>query len=102
MASEIINVLQIDVEDWYCDLDFDQWASCEDRIVHSTKRVIDILKETGNKATFFVLAYVAELHPEIVQMILEEGHEVGTHGYRHVNLNRRTESDYNRSRHVAQ
>jgi polysaccharide deacetylase family protein (PEP-CTERM system associated) len=35
------------------------------------------------RATFFVLGWVAERHPDLVRRIAEEGHEVASHGYGH-------------------
>jgi peptidoglycan-N-acetylglucosamine deacetylase len=51
----------------------------------STPLILDILKEAGFKATFFVLGRNAEKHPELIQRMLDEGHELGEHGYAHVN-----------------
>ena len=48
-----------------------------------TPRILDILKETRTKACFFVLGKKARAHPEILQRIQAEGHEVGSHGYDH-------------------
>ena len=35
------------------------------------------------RATFFVLGYVAEQHPELVREIAAAGHEIGSHSYWH-------------------
>lgn len=49
-----------------------------------TPKVLDLLKEVGVRATFFVIGVHAERHPEIVRRMLDEGHEIGNHAYRHV------------------
>ena len=49
----------------------------------TTPRVLDILRAEGVRATFFVLGKHAERHPEIVERIVREGHELGNHGYDH-------------------
>ncbi|MBB6099134.1 peptidoglycan/xylan/chitin deacetylase (PgdA/CDA1 family) [Deinobacterium chartae] len=49
----------------------------------TTPRVLAALREAGVKATFFVVGERARQHPDLVRQILEEGHEVGSHGYRH-------------------
>jgi polysaccharide deacetylase family protein (PEP-CTERM system associated) len=77
------NILQIDVEDWYCDLDPKDWHHYEPRVVDATNKVLQILNETGNKATFFILGYVANLFPELIKRIEAEGHEIASHGYLH-------------------
>ena len=49
----------------------------------STNAILDVLKEKGVKATFFLTGYSMEDNPEIVKRILEEGHTLGSHSYSH-------------------
>ena len=85
----IQNGLSFDVEDWFQVGNYEgvipreEWDACELRVVESTRRVLEILQAYEVRATFFVLGWVAERAPEVVQMILERGHEVGSHGYAH-------------------
>ncbi len=51
-----------------------------------TPAVLDILRERGIKATFFMVGSHVEAHPEIARRITEEDHEVGNHTYNHRNL----------------
>ncbi|MDY4921214.1 MAG: polysaccharide deacetylase family protein [Phascolarctobacterium sp.] len=46
-------------------------------------RILKMLAEEKLQATFFTTAYTAEIHPEIIQYIAEQGHEIGYHGYMH-------------------
>jgi peptidoglycan/xylan/chitin deacetylase (PgdA/CDA1 family) len=48
-----------------------------------TPEVLDILREEGVPATFFVLGKEAERRPDTVRRILEEGHSIGNHTYDH-------------------
>ncbi|GAA3403157.1 polysaccharide deacetylase family protein [Paenibacillus hodogayensis] len=48
-----------------------------------TPQVLDVLKEHGVKATFFLLGKKAEAHPNIVKRIVREGHTIGNHSYGH-------------------
>jgi peptidoglycan/xylan/chitin deacetylase (PgdA/CDA1 family) len=48
-----------------------------------TPRVLDVLDRHGAKATFFVIGWKAEQHPDLVRAILERGHAVGLHSYAH-------------------
>ncbi|MCX6731736.1 MAG: polysaccharide deacetylase family protein [Candidatus Parcubacteria bacterium] len=89
-----VNILQIDVEDWYCDLDFKSWESREDRILQSTNKVLTLLKERNTKATFFILGYIAERFPQLVKKIKEEGHEIASHGYNHTPITKRTPPEF--------
>lgn len=81
----ITNALTIDFEDWYQGLEipYSEWDKFEDRIEAAGDKLLRILDEAGAKATFFVLGYVAEKHPELIRRIKSEGHEIGTHGFSH-------------------
>ena len=86
MAPEsITNALTIDFEDWYQGLEipYTQWDGFEDRIAIVGRKLLQILDEVGTKATFFVLGFVAEKHPEVIKAIEKAGHEIGTHGFSH-------------------
>ncbi len=50
-------------------------------------KVLDILKQENVKATFFLSGPWAENHVELVQRIKNEGHEIESHGQKHVDLN---------------
>src|SRR5699024_10077324 len=46
-------------------------------------RMLDIFTRHDIQTTFFVPGYDAEANPEIVQQIIQQGHEVAAHGYLH-------------------
>lgn len=48
-------------------------------------RILDLFERYDLPCTFFVPGRVAEDWPETIQAIHEAGHEIGHHGYRHVN-----------------
>ncbi|MDO4540476.1 MAG: polysaccharide deacetylase family sporulation protein PdaB, partial [Syntrophomonadaceae bacterium] len=48
--------------------------------------VIDILKEQGVRSTMFLSGPWVKQYPEIPQRLVEDGHEIASHGYRHINL----------------
>ncbi len=48
-----------------------------------TPKLLDVLRENGVKATFFVLAEKAQKYPEIIKRIISEGHEIGLHYLNH-------------------
>ena len=45
--------------------------------------LLRLYKKYNVKSTFFFTGYIAEKFPDIVKMILYDGHEVGCHGYTH-------------------
>lgn len=49
----------------------------------NTTTVLDILKERGIHATFFVVGENVKKHPDIARRIVEEGHTIGVHCYNH-------------------
>ncbi len=50
----------------------------------NTSQILDILKEKGIKATFFVLGSNVEKKPELVKRMYDEGHFIANHGYTHI------------------
>ncbi len=54
--------------------------------VKNTPRLLDMLKERGIKATFFLIGKNVVEHPEIVRRIVAEGHEVANHTWDHKGL----------------
>jgi peptidoglycan/xylan/chitin deacetylase (PgdA/CDA1 family) len=48
-----------------------------------TPRVLDILREHGARATFFLVGLNANAYPELVERIVAEGHGVGNHTWSH-------------------
>ncbi|MDW7681660.1 MAG: polysaccharide deacetylase family protein [bacterium] len=51
-----------------------------------TVQILKILHQHNTRASFFVLAQKALLHPEIINQIFHQGHTVGLHGYDHQSL----------------
>lgn len=48
-----------------------------------TPKLLDILKEKGVKATFYVLGQCVVANPEVLQRAAAEGHEIGNHSFDH-------------------
>jgi len=84
-----VNILTVDVEEWFhvCGaggrLDPSRWDALPSRVVPTTHRLLDALDTAGVSATFFMVGWVAERHPTLVQDILSAGHEVGSHSHWH-------------------
>lgn len=51
-----------------------------------TPQILDILQKYDVQATFFLVGQRVQQHPEIVQRIVEEGHEIGNHTWSHPNI----------------
>lgn len=48
-----------------------------------TPRVLDLLRDRGVRATFFLVGSKAEQHPGLVRRIVAEGHDIGIHTWAH-------------------
>ena len=51
-----------------------------------TPTILDILKEKQVKAVFFVTYDFASSNPELIKRMINEGHTVGNHSYRHFSM----------------
>lgn len=58
-----------------------------------TGLLLDGLKERGVHATFFVLGSEVERYPQLVRRAHEEGHLIGVHAYKHVNLRQLSDAE---------
>ena len=69
-----------------------------------TPKVLDVLREEGVKASFFVIGKNAEKHPDLVRKIVDEGHIVGNHTYDHAYVfsKKKTDEQVNQGQEVIQ
>ncbi len=49
-----------------------------------TAKMLDLFRDLGLRATFFVPGWVADAYPAMAEAILRDGHEIGHHGYHHL------------------
>jgi polysaccharide deacetylase family protein (PEP-CTERM system associated) len=85
----VINALTIDVEDYFQVSAFapyiarSDWDRCECRIERNVAKILQLLADKNIKATFFTLGWIAKRYPQMVRKIIEQGHELASHGYGH-------------------
>jgi polysaccharide deacetylase family protein (PEP-CTERM system associated) len=60
-----------------------QWDQYESRVENNTRKLVELLAQHDTKATFFVLGWVAERYPDLVKLLVGQGHEIASHGYGH-------------------
>ena len=88
----ITNALSVDVEEYYHaeifrrGLNGDGHHSFQSRVERSTDRLLELMREHGARATFFVLGEIAERHPALLRRLAAERHEIACHGDRHDNV----------------
>ncbi|MDB5683888.1 MAG: polysaccharide deacetylase family protein [Sphingomonas bacterium] len=86
------NALSVDVEDWFQVGAFerviarDDWENLPRRVERNSDAVLRLFAETGVKATFFTLGWVAERHPALIARIVGDGHEIASHGWDHARV----------------
>jgi polysaccharide deacetylase family protein (PEP-CTERM system associated) len=94
------NALTVDVEDHFqveafaSTIDRSDWETLPRRVESNTERLLEIFGETGARATFFVLGWVAARHPRLPQRIVAEGHELASHGFGHLRADRQTPDEF--------
>ena len=80
-----MHILSFDIEEWFHLLEHDavrqekSWSSFDRKLPRMLGRILDLLEETGAKATFFCLGWVAREYPELIRDIDRAGHEIGSH-----------------------
>lgn len=83
-----MHILTIDLEEWFHINDstlfsIENWWKLESRILKGTTVILEFLERHDIKSTFFVVGWVAEMYPGLVQTIFDSGHQVGYHSWKH-------------------
>lgn len=83
------NAMSIDVEDYFQVSAFaphirrEDWDTLPCRVERNVDAILGLLDEADAKATFFTLGWIAERYPQLVRRIVDNGHELASHGYGH-------------------
>lgn len=95
-----MKILTFDIEDWFHLLDLDEnrshesWNKRISRVVESTRTILDLLQSHNQKATFFVLGWVAEQYPQLIREIDARGFEIGSHSMHHQLAYEQSQQDF--------
>lgn len=88
-AGSPLNILSVDVEDWFHLLDVEgtpsvnSWSQLEFRVERNFETLLEQFAEHKATATCFFLGWIAERFPHLVRKACEAGHEIASHGYSH-------------------
>jgi polysaccharide deacetylase family protein (PEP-CTERM system associated) len=88
--APIRNAMTIDVEDYFhvsafaSHISRDNWDHLPCRVERNIDRILALLDERNVHATFFTLGWIAKRYPQIVRTIIDNGHELASHGYNHL------------------
>jgi len=90
-----LNIFSIDLEDWYHSYYSGQPIKTKEfRIVDPTEKILKLLKQTNNHATFFVVGEIAQRHPQLIKEIAKQGHEIACHSLHHQFIYNMTEKQF--------
>jgi polysaccharide deacetylase family protein (PEP-CTERM system associated) len=84
-----VHALSFDIEDWFHMVEIpglddpSEWPNLPSLVERRTEEILDVCREAGVRATFFILGWIAERHPRLVAAIAAEGHELGSHSHWH-------------------
>jgi polysaccharide deacetylase family protein (PEP-CTERM system associated) len=100
-TSLIRNAMTIDVEDYFQVSAFastiprECWESLPCRVERNIDIALALLDEGKAHATFFTLGWIAERYPAIVRRIVDNGHELASHGYGHQRVSELSRNEFN-------
>ena len=90
--APVANAMTVDVEDYFqvwalsSKIARASWERQACRIEANMDLILDLFRRHGAKATFFTLGWVAERYPGLVRRIVDDGHELASHGLEHVRV----------------
>ena len=96
----MMHILSFDIEEWFHLLEHDavrhetSWASFERKLPRMLERILRMLDETGAKATFFCLGWVAREYPQLIRDIEAAGHEIASHSDLHTLIFEQKRSEF--------
>jgi len=99
-GTNLMHCLTFDVEEHFQVSAFESpmrrrhWDQFGSRVERNTERILDLLGKRDLRATFFVLGWVAERHPDLIRRIARGGHEVASHGYAHELITTQTPAQF--------
>jgi len=98
--SQPRNAMTVDVEDYFQVSAFeryigrDEWDQRECRVERNVDRILELFERHGVKATFFTLGWIAERYPTMIHRLVEQGHELASHGWSHVRVTQQGPEDF--------
>ena len=82
-------LLTFDIEEWFqvenlrSVISKEDWDKQTSTVAQNTHKILEILNKYQIPATFFILGWLAERYPQLVEEIRDSGQEVACHGYGH-------------------
>ncbi len=98
--SQVVNAMSVDVEDYFQVSAFESqfersdWQAIPCRVEQNVDRILQLFDEKKVSATFFTLGWVAERFPAMTRRIVDNGHELASHGWQHVRVTQQTPEEF--------
>ena len=86
-----MNLLGIDFEDWFHPQliqPYIQSLKKEPKVINGIEKILNLLRKYDTYATFFVVGELLQFKPELFDLIINEGHEIGFHTMHHTRLDK--------------
>jgi len=99
-APELQNAMTVDVEDYFQVSAFERYVDRADwndkhcRVEANIDRILQMFDTHGVKGTFFTLGWIAERYPAMVRRLVDEGHELASHGWSHVRVTQQNQEQF--------
>ena len=91
-----MNILGIDFEDWYHPELIQKYIINENKqptIVNGIHKILELLRKYETNATFFVVGELLHYNPELLDLILENDHEIAFHTMKHTRLDNKNSQE---------
>jgi polysaccharide deacetylase family protein (PEP-CTERM system associated) len=99
-AGGLVNALTVDVEDYFQvsalapHIGRHRWDTIECRIERNIDRLLAMFDAGGARATFFTLGWIAQRYPALVRRLVDNGHELASHGDSHLRASEQSRGDF--------
>lgn len=98
--TAVLHHFSVDVEEYFQVSAFEryvdraEWDTYVSRVRYGVDRLLGLLERYDAHGTFFVLGWIAERHPTMIQAIAEAGHEIASHGWDHRRVTELTAAEF--------
>jgi polysaccharide deacetylase family protein (PEP-CTERM system associated) len=99
-AETVVNAMTVDVEDYFQVSAFEphvdkaHWQTLPARVEFNTERILELFEAHQVRGTFFTLGWVAERYPGLIRKIVDQGHELASHGWEHTRVSSQTPQEF--------
>lgn len=96
----MLNILSVDVEEWFHPealqhlYPHSEWSKLDSRVNENVEKLLQLFSTKKAKATFFILGWIAKNHPGVIKKIVEQGHEIASHGNNHKMLTKMSPEEF--------